>query len=335
MSILDIFNNDAFRVTNLTDAIIDKPRVPTLLGSLGIFREKGMFGTTAVIERKGAQINLVPTAERGGVRQPGQAGKRIMIPLRAVHLPQVRTVMADEVLAVRRFGTEADLESVQTLVGERQQSMKDDIDLTLEHMRVGALKGLVLDADGSTLYDVYDIMGQSQEVIPFNIATANSGANLLLKTETLKRTIRDAMGGYAVGKIRVICSVDWFDKFVNHDDMKARWDKWQDGAFGRDYPNETNFEFNGVVFTVYSGGTSAGDFIPAGEAYAYPENIDVFHMWFAPGDYMSVVGSLGVPYYSSLKRLDHDKGVEIESQSNPLPWVKYPEAVVKLTDDAS
>ena len=123
MPLLAIFENDAFSVTNLTDAIIDKPRVPTLLGSLGIFREKGMFGTTAVIERKGAQINLVPTAERGGVRQPGQAGKRIMIPLRAVHLPQVRTVMADEVLKDHFFQSLLQTDAPQELPASMREKL--------------------------------------------------------------------------------------------------------------------------------------------------------------------------------------------------------------------
>ena len=42
MATLDIFNNDAFSVSRLTQLIIDIPRVPTQLGDERLFTEAGL-----------------------------------------------------------------------------------------------------------------------------------------------------------------------------------------------------------------------------------------------------------------------------------------------------
>ena len=47
------------------------------------------------------------------------------------------------------------------------------------------------------------------------------------------------------------------------------------------------------------------------------------------------VNTLGLPFYSSSKLLDHDKGVELEAQSNPAHLNTRPKASIKLVSGAS
>lgn len=103
MATLDIFNNDAFSVSQLTQTIVDIPRVPTQLADEGLFNEYGITTTTMMIERTGSGLKLVPTAPRGGVRATVGRENRKLIPIAAVHLPQGDTIMADEVQNVRAF----------------------------------------------------------------------------------------------------------------------------------------------------------------------------------------------------------------------------------------
>jgi surface antigen len=49
--------------------------------------------------------------------------------------------MADEVQGVREFGSESSVQSVQTIVNERLGDMAAKHDLTLENLRLGAIKG--------------------------------------------------------------------------------------------------------------------------------------------------------------------------------------------------
>lgn len=337
MATFDIFNDDAFSVSQLSKTIVDIPRVPTQLGDERLFNEYGINKTTMMIERTGSSLKLVPTAARGGVGATVGRDSRKMIPIAAVHLPQRDTILADEVQGIRAFGSETEVESAVKLVRKQQVKMKQNIDLTLEHMRVGALKGTVVDADGSTvLWNLYDIFGFTQQTIYFDIATASTTTDLKVKVQELKRAIQAKLGGRSFRRVRVKCSLEWFDKFTGHNNMKKAWELWQNGAYMRMDQSEADFEFAGVVFQLYLGGTSNGDFIAPGEAYAYPEGVPgMFETAYAPADYMETVNTEGLPYYTKQELMDFNKGVMLESQTNPIMLNSLPEAVIRLVTTAS
>ncbi len=336
MATLDIFNDDAFHVSQLTQTIVDIPRVPTLLGDTGLFQEYGISTPTMMIERTGSALKLVPSAPRGGVGQTVGRDRSKLIPLAAIHLPQRDTIMADEVYAARAFGSETEVQSVQKLVQRQLAKLKSNLDLTLEYHRVGALKGEVLDADGSVLLDVYAAFGMTKQTLGFNINTASSAANPKENSVKLKRAIQAKLGGRSMGKVRVECSEDFFDKLVGHDKMAKAWELWNSGAFARTDQSESDFEFAGVVYRVYAGGLDGAPFIPAGKAYAYPMGVPgMFQTAYAPADYMETVNTQGVPYYAKQELMEMGKGVKLESQSNPLTFNSLPEAVIELTTAAS
>ncbi|MNR58211.1 hypothetical protein D3C85_1791520 [compost metagenome] len=51
---------------------------------------------------------------------------------------------------------------------------------------------------------------------------------------------------------------------------------------------------------------------------------------FAPADHVDAVGTMGLPYYTSLELLKHGKGVDMLSQSNVLNLNTRPAAVIRL-----
>ena len=336
MATLDIFQDDAFSVTSLSSTITDIPDVPTKLGDKGLFQEEGISTTSFMIERQGSSIKLLPTAPRGGVREPVALGPRKLIPLHALHIPASWSVLADEVQGIRAYGSETEVEQASTLVQRKLANVRASMDLTHENMRVGALKGLVTDADGSTLLDVYDAFGMTQQTQFWNIAVAANGdpkASII----TLKSMIRAKMGGRSFGRIRVICSLGFFTALVQNTKMIKAWELWNQGAYLRaDQVNGGDFEFAGVIFEVYDGGTSAGDFIPDGIAYAYPEGVPgMFQSKYAPADYMETVNTQGLPFYAKMEPMPFNKGVIGEAQSNPIHFNSLPEAVIKLSTAVS
>lgn len=336
MATLDIFQDDAFSVTSLSQTITDIPDVPTKLGDKGLFQEEGISTLSFMIERQGSSIKLLPTAPRGGVREPVALGPRKLIPLMAMHIPATFSVLADEVQGIRAYGSETEVEQASTLVQRKMNVVRASMDLTHEHMRVGALKGQVKDANGDTLLDVYDAFGMNQQTQFWNIAVAANGdpkASII----TLKSMIRAKMGGRSFGRIRVICSLGFFTALVQNTKMLKAWELWNQGAYLRaDQVNGGDFEFAGVVFEVYDGGTSAGDFIEDGIAYAYPEGVPgMFQSKFAPADYMETVNTQGLPFYAKMEPMAFNKGVIGEAQSNPIHFNSLPEAVIKLSMAAS
>lgn len=333
MAHFDIFNDDAFSLSQLTQTVVDIPRVPTMLGDMGLFRERPINTTSMSLERMGNALQLVPAQTRGGPGQTLKPKGRKLISVGAVHLPQVDRITADEVQNVRAFGSETEMMAVQTVVTQRIEQMKQNIDLTLEWQRIGALKGVVMDADGTTpLLDVYNLMGKTQTTLPWNTVTAGTTADPKALCVALKRQIRNALGGKSYRRIRVICSPGFFDKLVAHNNMKAAWERYQEGAFFRTDQTKGDFEFADVVFTIYDYKIGANDVIEDGFAYAMPEGVgDMFQMWFAPADYMETVNTNGSPYYAKQWMDGSGKWVNLESQSNPITMNTLPEAVFKLS----
>lgn len=336
MATLDIFQDDAFSVTSLTSTITDIPDVPTQLGQKGLFQEEGISTLSFMIERQGSSIKLLPTAPRGGVREPVALGPRKLIPLMAMHIPASWSVLADEVQGIRAYGSETEVEQASTLVQRKLAVVRQSMDLTHEHMRVGALKGQVKDANGDTLLDVYDAFGMTQQTQFWNIAVAANGdpkASII----ALKSMIRTKLGGRPMGRVRVICSLGFFTALVQNTKMIKAWELWNQGAYLRtDQVNGGDFEFAGMVFEIYEGGTSAGDFIEDGFAYAYPEGVPgMFQSKYAPADYMETVNTQGLPFYAKQEPMAFNKGVIGEAQSNPIHFNSLPEAVIKLSVAAS
>jgi hypothetical protein len=156
MPTLDIFSNNAFSVISLTDAVNKMPFVPGRIGQLGLFEEKGVSTTSIMIEEKEGSLTLIETSQRGGPAQQNKHNKRKARSLAIPHIALEDTIQADEIQNVRAFGSEAQLEGVQSVVNSRLGEIMPKHDATLEHLRIGAIKGQILDADGVTvLYDLF------------------------------------------------------------------------------------------------------------------------------------------------------------------------------------
>lgn len=343
MATLDIFNDDAFSLSALSGTIVDVPRIPTMLGDMGLFQTSGINTPTTMIERKGMSINLIPTSPRGAPGQTSKRDNRKLIPLAATHVQSQDTVLADQVYGVRAFGSETELEAVQALVRERLERMRAEMDLTLEWHRLGALKGQVLDADGtSVVLDVYDTFGMTQQTVFWNTDSASSSIDPLMLTMDLKRNIRNKLGGRGFRNVRVICSHNFLVKFMTHNKMKEAYKDWQYGAYLRANLAQSanggavDFVFDDVVFTVYDYEIGGSPAIGADFGYAFPEGVPgLFRQTFAPADYMETVGTNGLPYYAKQERLPMDRGIHMEGQSNPLTYCSLPETVIKLSTKAS
>jgi hypothetical protein len=96
------------------------------------------------------------------------------------------------------------------------------------------------------------------------------------------------------------------------------------------------FYFGGVAWINYSGSVtdSAGasqPLVDTNAAYMFPMGTSVFKNWYAPADYMETVNTEGLPFYAKQRLMEFDKGVQIETQMNPLPICLKPSVIQKLT----
>ncbi len=335
MATLDIFNDDAFSVSELSDTITDIPDVPTQIGDKNLFQESGIRTTVFMIERQGSALKVLPVAPRGGVREPVALGPRKKFPLELFHIPESWSVLADEVQGIVAFGKETEVMQVQDLVKEKLAVAKGNMDLTHEYQRVGAIKGLIKDADGSTLLDLYDAFGMTQTTLFWDLA--NTASDPKDHGIALKAAMKGKLGGRSFTGIRLLCSPGFFTLFIKNTNIKKAWELWQAGQFARDDQTEADFIFlRNITLEIYDGTIGGTALIEDGFAYAYPEGVPgLFQTRFAPGDYMETVNTVGKPFYAKQERMKFDKGVEGECQSNPLHFCSLPETVFKVSAAAS
>ena len=90
------------------------------------------------------------------------------------------------------------------------------------------------------------------------------------------------------------------------------------------------FVYGGILFEEYPGTVGTVPFIEAGAAYFFPVGAPgLFTTSFAPADYIETVNTVGLPYYAKQQVMDFDKGVMLNTQSNPLCLCTRPMCLVR------
>lgn len=323
---LDIFKDDAFSLSELTAAIQNAPYAPGRLGQMGIFgAEEGINTTSATIEILDNVLSLVPISQRGAPASQSEHGKRKLKSFTVPHIKKEDALVADEILGLRAFGKESEVETVARVVGQRLAKIKRDIEYTKESHRMLSIKGISMDAAGNQV-DLFSEFGVSQDNIPFDLDSATFEVRDAILT--LLTGIEDSLGGLSFTGVRVLCGQTFWSKLIKHKSVKESYLATQAAATLRSDPR-MEFEFAGVMWERYRGTSDVkvGD----SDAYAVPEGVvDLFIVRNAPADYIETVGTLGQAMYAKQWEMEAGRGIKLEAQANPLHLCTRPKAVKKL-----
>lgn len=327
---LDIFNNDAFSVMSLTDAIADRAVRPGRLGQLGLFSTSSVSSLTIAIERVGDTIQLVAPSQRGAPGETRDMPKRSIENLSIPHFQRDWSVVADEVQGVRAWGSETMLQNVQNIIAEKLQMNIADLDLTDEHARIGAIQGVVTYKGGTTL-DLFAKFGVTQAAeVDFDLDNASPAGGVLRKAcVTMIRNARKVLGGVPFTYLHCFCGDTFFDQLLQHPEVRATYTGWSEAQILRESYIGSNrgenpmFEFGGIVFENYGAIESTGDGalmgISATQAKFVPMGVTgLFRTYYGPADYTETVNTLGRPRYAMQWPMPNGKGVFGEVQTNAL-----------------
>lgn len=337
--ILDAFKSSVFNMRTLTASINEAPFVPGRIGELGIFTEKPVSTTTVMIEKRNGALYLVEATNRGAPAKQNQTELREGVPLSAVHLPVEDRLLADEIQNVRAFGSENQLEGIQMKVDEKLATMARSLEATKEHLRIGAIKGTVLDADGAkVLYNLFETFGITPPAeVDFNLddyaaAPADyrvSGA-IRKKCSAVIRSIEDALGSTPYTGIHSFCSAQFFDDLVDHPECRDAYQRWNDGQALRDRTARRTFFYAGIMFEEYRGKVGSVSYIADHKAHFFPVGVpDLFQMCYAPANWIETVNTLGLPLYAKPTTDPKGRWIDIDAQSNPLPYCTRPKVLIQ------
>lgn len=326
--LLDIFGNDAFSGVSLTDAILKAPYKPGRIGRMGLFRESGINTTTVVVEEKDGRLELIQSSQRGGPAGTIGQQKRTARSFPVPHLEKESTILADEVQNVRAFGSETDLEAIMAVVNERLVDLRGMHEVTLEHLRVGAVKGTILDADGSTMFNLFTEFGVVQQTLDIELSA--SATDVRSRCVAIQRLSEAELGAEMVTGYHAFCGDAFFDAFIEHDSVKESL-KYQESQVLRD-DIRAGFQYGGITWENYRGSMSGTPFFPTATAYVVPVGTGIFRTYFAPADFIEAVNTTGRPVYAKqVSDPELNRWVKLHTQSNPLALCLRPRAVIKIT----
>lgn len=321
---------DGFSLTELTQAINILPNMYGRVNELNIFRDRPLTQPTATLEYANGVLRLVPTTPWGGVAPKNKVGKRKTMKFAIPHTPLEDTVMAADVIGIRAFGSESQAQTVSNVVNEKLQAMKNNIDQTMEWRKIGALKGIVYDADGVTeIENYFTAFGITAKQVNFSLSNANT--DVRAKCMEVARHIEDNLMGERMDRVGTLVSQEFFDALVSHPKVKEAYANYQEASQRLGGDMRKGFSFGGLTFEEYRGVVGSQRFIASGRGHAFPIGaVETFSNYLAPADFVETVNTLAVPYYARQQNKDFNRGIDLHVQANQLPLVARPGTIVEL-----
>jgi hypothetical protein len=240
------------------------------------------------------------------------------------------------------------LNTLNAELDKRLMQIHMNHDMTWEWLCTQALQGKIIDGANTTLYDLYTTFGVAKTTVDFDLGTTTtdiSGKCAQLWQSISQNLTQDTMSG-------VDCIVDpvFFQALISHANVKAYYQGAEQALalmniqrmqgdrdsqmWGREIHlfNVTFREYYGQASIKVGGTRTNVPFWAAKTGTAYPRGAKtIFQTYDGPAHDIRYVNTRGQPIYISPKVLDHGQGIELLSQSNPLPIVRRPAAVVQIT----
>jgi hypothetical protein len=307
---LNVFRGDAFSNLSLTRMVNKVPYLPMTLGSMNLFDPIPLLTDSAAIDRLQNAFGLILTSPRGAPPSIRADEKRTSTLVKVPRLAQKTKVRADEILNIRSYDEPLQLMTLQELVARRltgPTGIRKQIEYTWENHRLGAVQGMLLDADGSTIMNFFTTFGVTPPT-PFNfdltqLTTPGMVDGYVRKMiNTIIRTVKRASQGAFIDNVSQVvglCGDNFWDLFVNHPDVIETYKFYYGAASIREEKAFGTLQFGGIQWINYRGSDDATTIaVPTNQCAFFPKNAPgVFEVYYAPGETFEDVSKPGEPFY--------------------------------------
>jgi hypothetical protein len=342
----DIFNDEAFSLVALTNFINNQDYIPGRAGEAAfVGTAQGVPTDKVALEWIAQSIGLIPTTARNA---PAPQEVQDKAKGNAFTIPQIKledTINVSQFLSARQAGTTASLKTVQSVVQGQIKKMNSRFDLTLEHLRLTALDGVIRDSDGSVLLDLYAFFNVSKapafdfsDVIT-GPATDDQIATIRTKCHEVARYMkRNLKAPWNAGAhIHAFAGDNIFDAIV--EGTREVYDGYEaaERRLGSNYAFG-QYEFGGIIWENYQGTDDNSTVaVSSNTAKLFPVGIaGLYEEYYAPADFMETVGDVGQPRYAKIAPDNKfNRQLFLHVQSNPIPIVTRPLVLVDATFQAA
>lgn len=333
-----------FDLNNVAQAVDALPNMYNRVGEVIDFQPLPQPETTVTLIRREGQIVLLDPVSRDADRQElngeDETSLSFVVPSRKLGA----TLTPSDIQGITRFAPgPRQLEQMSAAYNRKLQKVRKPHDITFEHIRVGAMKGVITKPNGEVMYDLFNEFGVSKKVITVDLTDVN------LKILDITKEINDHIGENLHGETSNGTHV-----FVGSDALSQirqlpSYEKYLDGhaaaleqlaasrASASDPNNRRSVLIDGVMFESYSGKAknSAGTtvkFIEDNRGHAFPTGtMEMFADVDVPANR---TGSVNLAPTEEIKiypkELDQEKGFDFDTESNKMAYCARPEALVEL-----
>ena len=332
--IINPFDVNGYDLATMTSAINLIPNSYGRVRQIGLFAGEPVRSRTIIVEETNGLITLLKSQP---VHAPAPQKKHEKAKMRSFvipHIPYDDVILPSDIQGQREPGSLGP-KTLQTVMTRRLVEMRASHAITEEHLMMGAVKGTIVDADGSILYDLYTEFGITKKTITF--ALDNTATNVTAKCREILRHIEDNLLGEVMTGVHCLCSESFFDALIAHPNVEKFYLNHAQAielAGGGKDPRK-GFSFGGITFEEYRATATdpttgaARRFIAADYAHFFPVGtMNTFKVHYAPADHLETVNTFGQPIYAWQKMDPKGRHVDIITESNPLPLCRRPALLV-------
>jgi hypothetical protein len=329
------FDAGGYSLVEMTQAINILPNLYTRLGQIGLFRFEGVTQRSVIIEQYEGVLNLLPSVPLGGPATVGTREGRSMRSFALPWIPHDDVILPGDIQGQPALGAFDAADPLVEVMNRKLQLMRRKHAQTREYMEMNALRGIVKDGAGTTLYNYFTEFGLAQISVDFLLGTA--GTLVQSKVREVLRAIEDNLLGESMSDVHALVSREFFDKLIAHPKTEEAYKFYAaTGAQPLRQDVRRNFPFAGIVFEEYAGTVTlstkvAERLVPANEGIAFPlGTMDTFTTYGGPANLLEAANTLGLPLYARQHLDEKGRWIDLMTEASILPVNKRPRIAIRI-----
>jgi len=295
----------------------------------------GDFWKAGIIEQYEGVLNLLPSVPLGGPATVGTREGRSMRSFALPWIPHDDVILPGDIQGQPALGVFDGADPLVEVMNRKLQLMRRKHAQTREYMEMNALRGIVKDGAGITLYNYFTEFGLAQISVDFVLGTA--GTNVQGKVREVLRAMEDNLLGESMNDVHALVSREFFDKLIAHPKTEEAYKFYAaTGAQPLRQDVRRNFPFAGIVFEEYSGtvtlSTKATErLVPASEGIAFPlGTMDTFTTYGGPANLLEAANTMGLPLYARQHLDEKGRWIDLMTEASILPVNKRPRIAIRI-----
>ena len=329
------FDAGGYSLAEMTQAINILPNLYTRLGQIGLFRFEGVTQRSIVIEQREGVLSLLPSVPLGAPATVGTREQRSMRSFALPWIPHDDVILPADVQGMPALGVSDAADPLVEVMNRKLTLMRRKHAQTREYMEMNALRGIVKDGAGTTLYNYFTEFGLEQISVDFAFGTA--GSNIQGKVRTVLRGIEDNLLGETMSTAHALVSSEFFEKLISHPKTEEAY-KFFSATGGQPLREDMRraFPFAGILFEEYTGSATLSTgaterFIPPGEGIAFPTGtFDTFTTYGGPANLLEAANTIGMPLYARQYLDAKGRWIDLMTEASILPVNKRPRLAIRL-----